>query len=127
MTRRAVSGFAFLVVGVLALIGAGDARAAIVADTANDICGPAIDPCNITQEVDVVSGSILDFGTRTVNVSGNGIIDAGSGTARLRAGRFTVQVSATGIRLNDGALGGLLTWNRTESVRSMRLFGASPT
>lgn len=97
------------------------AHAAIVADSASDICGPAVNPCNITQEVDVVSGSILDFGTRSVVVSGNGVIDVGSGTGRIRAGRFTVQVSGTGIRLNAGALGGLLT---VEAYRTCSLDAA---
>jgi len=89
--------------------GSQAALAAIVADSADDICGPTVDPCYITQTVTVVSGSLLDFGTRVVQVSGNGVIEVGGGTARIRAGRIYVQVSGTGIKLNEGGLGGLLT------------------
>jgi cysteine-rich repeat protein len=125
MTRREPSvariSIATAVLLVLAVVGVRNARAAIVADSASDICGAATDPCNITQEIDIVAGSILDFGTRAVVVAGNGILDVGSGTGRIRAGKFTVQVSGTGIRLNDGALGGLLT---VESYRKCSLNAA---
>jgi cysteine-rich repeat protein len=88
---------------------ARDASAVIVADHANDVCGPAVDPCVITQTVVVVSGSILDFGTRALRVQGAGEIDVDGGTARIRAGSLTVTVSGTGIKLNEGTIGGLLT------------------
>ena len=109
MIRAGRVGVAGLATVLVAAVVVGNARAAIVADSADDICGPSADPCSITQEIDVVTGSILDFGTRSVIVSGNGLIDVGAGTARIRAGRFSVQVTGTGIRLNAAALGGLLT------------------
>jgi len=109
MIRVRQLGVAGVATILLVATAAGNARAAIVADSANDICGPSVDPCGITQEIDVVSGSILDFGTRSVVVSGNGLIDVGAGTARIRAGSFSVQVTGTGIRLNAAARGGLLT------------------
>jgi hypothetical protein len=61
-----------------------NAIAAIIADSANDICGPTADPCHITQAVTVIPGSLLDFGTRAVQVSGNGVIDVGAGTGDPR-------------------------------------------
>lgn len=47
----------------------GGASAAIVASSPDDICAPSVDPCVITERVEVVA-PVLDFGTRTVHVSG---------------------------------------------------------
>lgn len=118
-SRAALAG---VVVGLIAAASSvGELSAAIIADSASDICGATIDPCNITQTVTVVSGSTLDFGTRTVQVSGSGLIDVGAGDAQIRAGRMTVQVSGTGLKLSDGAFGGFLT---IESYRVCSLNGA---
>lgn len=98
--------------GVLALflaLVARDASAVIVADHANDVCGPAVNPCVVTQPMVIVNGSVLDFGTRALRVQGSGEIDADGGTGRIRAGSVTVTVSGTGIKLNEGSIGGLLT------------------
>ena len=93
----------------LAVVAARDAGAVITADHANDVCSASTNPCVISQRVVIVSGSTLDFGTRAIHVQGGGELDANGGTARVRAGSVTVSVSGTGIRLNEGSIGGLLT------------------
>ncbi len=96
-----------LAVGVF--VGERDASAVINADHANDVCSASANPCVITQPVVIISGSLLDFGTRALRVQGGGEIDAAGGTARVRAGSLTVAVSGVGIKLNEGNIGGLLT------------------
>jgi hypothetical protein len=115
MMRRASRSFVLLAVG-LATISSHDACARS-SPPARTTSAARRRSCNITQRL-MSFGSVLDFGTRTVNVWGDGVIDVGSGTARIRAGRFTVQVSGTGIRLNEGTRGGLL---RLESYRKCSL------
>lgn len=87
--------------------------AAIVADSASDVCPPAADPCVVDQEVDVVDGSILDFGTRTVRVEGVGFFESGSGTAAISCGRFEANVAGNAIRSREtlaaGTSGGVVT------------------
>ena len=82
---------------------------AIIADSANDVCSASANPCVVSQQVIIVSGSVLDFGTRALRLQGSGQLDAAGGTGRVRAGSITIQVSGTGIKLNEGTIGGLLT------------------
>jgi len=78
----------------LLVLSVSPGLADIVADTAEDVCPPDADPCLITEEVDVLDRSTLDFGTRTVRVQGEGRIDFGAGTATLRCGDFQADVDA---------------------------------
>ena len=82
-------------------VSPGSATAAITADSANDVCSASANPCIVSQQVIIVSGSVLDFGTRALRVQGSGFLDVGGGTARVRAGSITTQVSGTGIKLNE--------------------------
>ncbi|HYC54761.1 MAG TPA: hypothetical protein VEL28_07470, partial [Candidatus Binatia bacterium] len=70
---------------------------AVMADSADDVCAPAADPCNITVEVDVVNNSTLDFGTRTVNVTGGGRFDFGSGNGTILLGKLLTNTAGAAI------------------------------
>ena len=67
---------------------------AIVADQASDICPDNADPCLVQQAFDVVSGSILDFGTRTVEIATGGQIDTNAGEVTIRSGNFVGDATA---------------------------------
>ena len=62
-------------------------------NSADQICGPAVNPCNITSNFSVDDGAVLDFGTRTVQILSGGRLDTGDGTATIKCGKF---VSETG-------------------------------
>lgn len=73
----------------LHLLGAPAATGAfVVADSADDVCSPAADPCNVTTEVRIEDGATLDFGVRTLSVTGKGSLRTGSDFARIRCGNF---------------------------------------
>ncbi len=75
------------------------AHAVIQASVAGDVCGPTVDPCVITEVVQLADNSILDFGTRTVRVQGLGQLDFGSSLATLRCGRLEIDVgTSTGVK-----------------------------
>lgn len=82
------------------------ARALIVADSADDICAAADDPCVITQQVDVVDQSTLDFGTRAVVLQGAGVLNFSVGDGWVLCGSFSA--TSTGVSLNarGNAVGG---------------------
>lgn len=115
-TRRRARPLHPLIASLFALVGAfapAVSSAVIVADSASDVCAPAATPCVVNQEVDVVDGSILDFGTRTVRVEGAGFFESGSGTTAVLCGRFEANVAGNAIRSRDslaaGASGGVVT------------------
>ncbi|MBI5505588.1 MAG: hypothetical protein HY899_12375 [Deltaproteobacteria bacterium] len=87
------------------------AQALIVAGSAADICAAAADPCVIAEQVDVVAGSVLDFGTRAVVLEGAGVLNFGIGDGSLLCGRFaatsaSASVTARGNDPNGGTAGG---------------------
>jgi cysteine-rich repeat protein len=55
-------------------------------DEADDICAASEDPCVLTDVAQVVNGAVLDFGTRVVEIKGNGRLDAGTGNFSLLSG-----------------------------------------
>ncbi len=84
------------------------AHADIDAMTADDVCAPTEDPCEITEVVKVPSiPAELDFGTRTVNVTGNGQLDFGSSRGRVLAGNININPSPgkTGVKVRKGSGG----------------------
>lgn len=81
-TRRAVAAS---LLSLLLAAGRADARSAASPD---EVCAPGEDPCVVTEPVEVVAGSILDFGTRAVHVTGNGRFDFGSGDGSILCGPF---------------------------------------
>jgi hypothetical protein len=90
------------------LVPGGPARAA---DSADDVCASTANPCQITSEVTVDDGAILDFGIRTVRLSSGGQLDVGSGSATVRCGTFDALASTTKPRLKvkSGGQGGSIT------------------
>ncbi len=73
-------------------------------DSADDVCLPAADPCVISEVVEIVSGSLLDFGLRHVQIIGAGEIDSGIGSFTMRAGQLTATVSGNAFKIK-GTLG----------------------
>lgn len=74
------------VVACLGLTSAWPAAADIVATTAADVCSPAADPCNVTQRVEITANATLDFGLRTLALSGAGELDFLNRSATVLAG-----------------------------------------
>jgi hypothetical protein len=95
---------------IAALLSLFGARAwAINVDSPDDICAPAADPCVVAQDYDIVDGSVLDFGTRTLQVTVNGVLDTNTGQATILCGSFTTDagtVQALKVRGGNG-LGGI--------------------
>ncbi|HYC54992.1 MAG TPA: hypothetical protein VEL28_08635 [Candidatus Binatia bacterium] len=83
------------------MAGARVANADIVADHADDVCPPATDPCNVTQRIEVVDNATLDFGGRTLVVSGSGELDFGNRRGTVLAGTTAVGGSGINADLDD--------------------------
>jgi hypothetical protein len=99
--------------GIAILLGTfitGVASAAITADEANDVCPSSADPCFIAQTVNVVPGSTLDFGTRTVHLNGGGQLNIGNGSATLSCGELVADAWSNGprIKVKSSGQGGTL-------------------
>ena len=78
------------------------ASAALVADSADDVCAASAEPCVIAQQVEVVAGSRLDFGLRTLRIEGAGLLDFGGGDTGLACGRLEVTTDGVAIRARGG-------------------------
>ncbi len=72
---------------------------AIPASTANDVCAPSADPCVVTQDIEVADGSTLDFGARTLSLTGGGTLDFGSGSGTVYCGEFNANVGNNGVAI----------------------------
>jgi cysteine-rich repeat protein len=82
---------------------------AIDIQVADDVCAPTDDPCLVSQDFNIVDGSVLDFGTRTLQVTVNGVLDTNAGQATILCGSFltdTGTVPALKVRGGNG-LGGI--------------------
>ncbi|MBI5506252.1 MAG: hypothetical protein HY899_15760 [Deltaproteobacteria bacterium] len=113
--------FEFLLALLLVCLCAGGATPAsadIVADNADDVCAPSADPCNVTQRVELVGGSVLNFGLRTLVVSGAGKFDFLDGSATVLAG--PVVLGGNGVGAVSGGSGGAV------NVKARRGCSASP-
>ena len=87
------------------------------ATTAADLCGPAADPCNVTRNVIVGSGSTIDVGARALVVKRGSSLDVGGGTMTIRAGSLTLEPGAALLaRGLSGAMGGSVTVVTTGAV-----------
>ncbi|MFQ5477836.1 MAG: hypothetical protein ACE5E4_04380 [Candidatus Binatia bacterium] len=89
---------------LLCLFGLGTASllalsAAEAAGTADEVCLPTADPCVVATTVAVNSGAVLDFGLRTVNVTGAGKFDFGSGAGSILCGELNVNVNNVGLKV----------------------------
>ena len=83
---------------LVAVLCAPSAARAI--DSADDICGPAVNPCNITSSFVIDDGSVLDFGTRTVQILAGGRLDTGAGTATVKCGKFVAETDVVRDRIS---------------------------
>jgi len=90
---RPTSMATVVLIGVLA----GGSAFAAPATTASDVCPGDPNPCNVTSSFEVTSNAVLDFGTRTVNVTGSGQFDFGSGSGTILCGGFTASTASPAI------------------------------
>lgn len=86
------------------------ASAVIVATSADDVCAPGPTLCQVTDVVEIQPGSILDFGTRPLQVTGGGQLSVGSGTATIFAGAITLSSGTPArLRVRNNGMGGSVT------------------
>ena len=95
--RIRAAAAAVLLTTALSLSVAANRADAITADSADDVCASNADPCNVTDVVDVVSGATLDFGTRSVSVTGDGQFDFGQGSGNILCGSFSAATEGPAI------------------------------
>ena len=67
---------------------------ALTADSADDVCPLDADPCNVTEVVEVVAGSTLDFASRDLHVGAAGCFEFPGGTGKILAG--TIDATSSG-------------------------------
>lgn len=75
------------------------AWARIAASSADDICAPGVDPCVITDEVDVSGGATLDFGNRDLRIEQGGRLDFDFRSGSVLCGSFTAESNAAVINM----------------------------
>jgi hypothetical protein len=63
---------------------------ALAVDHATDLCPANADPCFVNAPHTVASGSVLDFGTRALELGGNGRLDVGAGSVSIMAGQLVL-------------------------------------
>lgn len=96
---RPVLRRSFAIVLVLAVFAA-PAHAVIIANTADDVCLPTDDPCQVTEEVQIQESANLDFGVRELLVTGGGELNFSFHSATISAGNITISpASGPGIKL----------------------------
>lgn len=69
--------------------------------TANDVCSPTQDPCQVDRTIVVPNQSVLNFGSRGLVLTSRGVLDVGSGRVTITAGTFEMQPGAQ-VRGNEG-------------------------
>lgn len=116
--RRSAKFVPVLVVACLCAGGVAAAFADVVADSADDVCAPGVDPCNVTQRVELVAGSVLDFGLRTLALSGSGELDFVDRKASVLAG--PIVLGGNGVRAASSGVGAVV------KIRSRRGCSVSP-
>ena len=101
---------------LVCMLAVSPARA-IPADDASDICAPADDPCLVNTAYEVADGSVLDFGSRTLQLPGGSgkKLDVGTGTMTILAGSVIVN-GGSGIL----GKGGIITILATGDVEVLR-------
>jgi hypothetical protein len=81
------------IVSSLLVIGVARESAAVTAVSVDELCAADADPCLIEQVVDVSGGTTLDFGARTLRITGAGQLRFGSGSPTVRSQRLEVAVA----------------------------------
>jgi cysteine-rich repeat protein len=86
--------------------------ARLLATTANDLCAASADPCTVSSDVTVDTGSMLDLGTRELHVASGGALDVGTGAMTLHVGKLTIDSGGSVRALGDASNpGGTITIN----------------
>jgi cysteine-rich repeat protein len=118
--RRAVA------LAMVASLAAAPVTAGVPADSADDVCAPADNPCNVTQVIDVQPDAILDFGTRSVNVTLGGQFNFDINSGQILSGPFSASTTNPAIKANGQApvIGGTL--GGTVTIKARRLCTGGP-
>ena len=98
------------------------------ATTATDICGsPLPNPCIITTVKPITDGSVIDLGSRALEIANGGALQVGSGSMTIMAGALTVD-SGGAIRAlgnNSAIKGGTITLDVVSASIAPPLAGSS--
>jgi cysteine-rich repeat protein len=65
--------------------------------SADEVCAADADPCEVTSPISIADRAVLDFFNRTVNVSGDGLFDVGSGHGTILCGSFNAATSGNAL------------------------------
>src|SRR5205085_5337827 len=91
---------------ILATLACGRADAA-TATVATDVCTAGANPCNVTTVFDVTPNAVLDFGVRSLNITGSGQFNFGANSGTIRAGNISASTIPPAIDGNGpGAVSG---------------------
>ncbi len=105
---RAARGRRLLETGcvLLTIVGLPAARAR--ATVADDLCNPNDNPCVVMTPVVVTDGSVIDVGSRTLEIANLASLSVGSGTMTLKAGQLVVDVGGSLLARNPDDTGGTI-------------------
>jgi len=96
-----------VVVGLIFLTSGNVARA-VTASSANDICAPTADPCLVNDTFTIVSGSVLDFGTRALVFPGGSgkklELESGTGLRSMSIRAGSIQIEAGSAIIGKGGI-----------------------
>src|SRR5436309_3431129 len=92
--------------------------APVGATTATDICAANADPCVVSSPKTVAAGSILDLGTRQLDVKAGGSLTVSSGLMTIKAGSVRLE---SGGDLVGADVGGNRGSVRVETTGDIRL------
>lgn len=99
-SRSAICAAAFLVA-----LACPFSAAAVT--TADQVCAPSDDPCVVNSVVVVDTGAVLDFGLRTLQVTGGGTLDFGGSSGQVICGRLELDAGNNRVDLRGaGGFGG---------------------
>ncbi|HEY8514654.1 MAG TPA: hypothetical protein VIS07_03970 [Candidatus Binatia bacterium] len=107
----------------IALLTARDARAVTVCSAA-ELCAPAANPCTVSVTRDVAAGCHLDFGARSVVLTGTLQAETPGGSFSVSAGELTL----SGGRIRSVGPSGRAGGNVTVTVAgAFRMHGSGPS
>lgn len=120
------------VVNLLALValasGIPVSSWAAPATVATDVCPAMANPCNVMSAFEVTQGAVLDFGVRTVNVTGSGKFDFNRFSGSILCGNFTASTTNATIDANGvSPLGGTSSGAVTIEARRLCSAGSPAT
>jgi cysteine-rich repeat protein len=89
-----------VLLAAIGLFAVTSAHAGTPATTANDICASGADPCVVDRVYDITPNASLDFGTRTVSVTGSGQFNFAKESGRISCGSLTASTTAPFLNLS---------------------------